>query len=80
MWKSNNSPTKHGPLIAHLSDDGNRSDEELYNQAFREAERRNYKAMFVRSVGVAYKRVAVGQTHVDARFEIDETWGRLTVQ
>jgi len=37
-WKSNNSLTKHGPLIAHLSDDGNRSDEGLDDQAFRDAE------------------------------------------
>lgn len=80
LWKSNNSLTKHGPLIAHLSNDGNRSDEDLYDRAFRDAEWCTYNIMLVRSVGVAYERVAVGQMHVDAWSEIGETWARFTVQ
>jgi hypothetical protein len=80
VWKSNNSLTRHGPLIAHLLDDGNRSDEDLYDQAFRDAEWCTYNVMLVRLVGVAYERVAVGQIHADAWSELDETWGKFAVQ
>jgi hypothetical protein len=80
VWKSNNSLTRHGPLIAHLLDDGNRSDEDLYDQAFRDAEWCTYNVMLVRLVGVAYERVAVGQIHADAWSELDKTWGKFAVQ
>jgi hypothetical protein len=77
LWKSNNSLTKHEPLIAHLSDDGNHSDEELYNEAFRDAEWCTYNVMLIRSVGVAYERIAVSQMHVDAWSELGETWEKV---
>jgi hypothetical protein len=79
-WKSNNSLTKHGPLIAHLLSDGNRSDEELYDHTFRDAEWCTYNVMVVRLVGVVYERVAVGQLHADAWSQLGETWGRFAVQ
>jgi hypothetical protein len=80
VWKSNNNLTRHGPLVAHLLDDGNRSDEDLYDQTFRDAEWCTYNVMLVRLVGVAYERVAVGQIHADAWSELDETWGKFAVQ
>lgn len=66
VWKSNNSLTRHGPLVALFQNDGNRSEEELYDEAFRDADWCTYNVMLVRLVGVAYERVAVGQMHVDA--------------
>jgi hypothetical protein len=80
VWKSNNSLTKHGPLIAHLLGDGNRSDEELYDKAFRDAEWCTYNIMLVRLVGEVYERVAVGQMHADAWSQLGEKWGRFAVQ
>ncbi|KAI4644524.1 hypothetical protein J4E93_006429 [Alternaria ventricosa] len=78
-WKSNNSLIKNGPVISHLSDNGYTSDEEVYDQAFRDAEWCTYNVMLVRSVGGAYERVAVGQMHVDAWHGAGETRGRFAV-
>ncbi|KAI4940899.1 hypothetical protein J4E91_011076 [Alternaria rosae] len=78
-WKSNNSLTKNGPVISHLLENGYFADEEVYDQAFRNAEWCTYNVMLVRSVGDAYERVALGQMHVDAWHGAGETRGRFAV-
>ena len=78
-WKSNNSLTKNGPVISHLSDKGYFSDEEVYDQTFRDTEWCTYNVLLVRSVGDAYERVAVGQMHVDAWHRAGEMRGRFMV-
>ena len=79
-WKSNNSLTKNGPVVSHLLDNGYFSDEDVYDQAFRDAEWCTYNVMLVRLVDGAYERVAVGQMHADAWSEAGETWGRFAVK
>jgi hypothetical protein len=37
-WKSNNSLTRYRLVISYLLDNGNYSDENVYDKAFREAE------------------------------------------
>jgi hypothetical protein len=79
-WKSNNSLTKNGPVISHLSQNGYFSDEEVYDQTFRNSEWCTYNVMLVRSVRGAYERVAVGQIHVDAWHEAGEALGEFAVR
>lgn len=80
VWKSNNSLTINGPLVAHLSEDAVCSDEELYDKTLRDAEWCTCNVMLVRSVGTAYERVAVGQIHTDVLSEAGETQGVFIVQ
>jgi hypothetical protein len=79
-WKSNNSLTKNGPVISHLLENRYSSDEEVYDQAFRNAQWCTYNVMLIRLVDGAYERVAVGQMHADAWSEAGETQGRYAVK
>lgn len=50
-WRSNNSVTANGPLLAYLLDDGNRLDEHLFDESFKDQSCCIFNIMLVRSVG-----------------------------
>ncbi|KAI8938245.1 hypothetical protein NX059_005905 [Plenodomus lindquistii] len=79
-WKSNNSLAIHGPLIAHLQEDGDRSEERLFDQSFADREWCTYNVMLARPVSAAYERVAVGQIHVDAWSRVGEMFRMCTIR
>ncbi|KAF2853965.1 HET-domain-containing protein [Plenodomus tracheiphilus IPT5] len=80
-WKSNNSLTIYGPLVAQLQEDGNRVEERLFDAYFEDRGWCTFNVLLVRLVdGGVYERVAVGQVHVDAWVRAGETAKTFTVR